>query len=102
MRKAIITSTLLATLLCAAPLSVAAAQTDGITAVTEPQPSVKVKKGGVELDVPEGMNCTFYIYSITGQLVQTVKLTSASEVIDLPQGCYIVKCKQWSKKVIVR
>lgn len=102
MIKAIITSTLTALLLCAAPCSVAANQADGITAVTEPQPVVKVKKGGVELEVPEGTVSTFYIYSITGQLVQTIKLASGSEVIELPQGCYIIKCKQWSKKVVVR
>lgn len=45
----------------------------------------------------------FQIYSITGQLVKTIEVgAGGSERVELPRGCYIVKCSLWSKKVMVR
>lgn len=44
----------------------------------------------------------FEIYSITGQKVKSVTIESGSTKVELPKGCYIVRCPQWSKKVIVK
>jgi len=46
----------------------------------------------------------FSIYSITGQLIKTVKVSSDQRTsIDVPKGFYIVKCSnQWSRKVVVK
>lgn len=57
---------------------------------------------------PEGIKLAadcrtnFEIYSITGQKVKSVTLESGSTKVELPKGCYIVRCPQWSKKVIVK
>lgn len=47
---------------------------------------------------------TFNVYSITGQLVKTVRVGADQRTsVDLPKGFYIVKCgNQWSRKVVVR
>lgn len=65
-------------------------------------PEVKVYSDGIEIIVkPESGTYNFRVYSITGQVVKRLKLSEGSERIELPQGCYIVKCEAWSKKVVV-
>lgn len=64
--------------------------------------SLRVVRGHIELTAQQGHTYTFQIYSITGQLVKSVTVTSSTEVISLPQGYYIVKCSEWSKKAVVR
>lgn len=66
-------------------------------------PRLKVSPNGVELIVDaDSGEFNFRIYSITGQVIKTLKLSEGSEMIELPQGCYIVKCEVWSKKIIIR
>lgn len=66
-------------------------------------PRLKVYSYGVELIVEaDSGEFNFRIYSITGQVVKSLKLSEGSELIELPQGCYIVKCEAWSKKIIIR
>ena len=68
----------------------------------ENAPEVKVYSDGIEIIVkPESGIYNFRVYSITGQVVKRLKLSEGSERIELPQGCYIVKCEAWSKKVVV-
>ncbi|WP_287212844.1 T9SS type A sorting domain-containing protein [Muribaculum sp.] len=62
---------------------------------------VKPVSGGIHISVNDAETHQFYIYSITGQMVKSVSV-SENAIVDLPQGCYIVKCKQWSKKIVVR
>ncbi|WP_278744453.1 T9SS type A sorting domain-containing protein [Muribaculum intestinale] len=64
-------------------------------------PSVRPSSGGIEITVQGESSSTFYIYSITGQMVKSVDI-SGNTFIDLPRGCYIIKCASWSKKVVVR
>ena len=49
-------------------------------------------------------DATFYVYSITGQLVKVVRVGADQRVsVEFPKGFYIVKCSnQWSRKVVVR
>ena len=64
----------------------------------ENAPEVKVYSGGIEIIVkPESGTYNFRVYSITGQVVKRLKLSEGSERIELPQGCYIVKCEAWTK-----
>lgn len=56
--------------------------------------------GGIVLS--SAGNATFEVYSITGQKVKSVAVDSGSVKVELPKGCYIVRCPQWSKKVIVK
>lgn len=66
------------------------------------QPVVTSGNGSMTLTCPgDGHTYTFNIYSITGQLVKRVQFSQGSMSVDLPSGCYIVKCERWSKKVIV-
>ena len=49
-------------------------------------------------------DATFSIFSITGQLIKTVRVNAGTKMtIDLPKGFYIVKCAgKWSRKVVVK
>lgn len=46
----------------------------------------------------------FHIYSITGQLIKTVKVAADARVaVDMPKGFYIVRYNSsWSRKVVVK
>ena len=66
-------------------------------------PRLSVVPGGLKIEVvSDATNESFTIYSITGQVVKSFTLNAGVEMVDLPQGCYIIKCSQWSKKVVVR
>ncbi len=56
--------------------------------------------GGIEVSAVESTR--FEVYSITGQQIKVVTVSGESQTIDLPNGCYIVRTPQWSKKVIVK
>lgn len=65
-------------------------------------PSARPLSGAIELQCPpDDVTYTFQIYSITGQLVKTIRLHNGTALVELPQGCYIVRCQKWSKKIIV-
>lgn len=64
-------------------------------------PELRLHPGQVELTVSSPEPESFAIYSITGQLIKSLTI-SGSELVDLPQGCYIVKCSKWSKTIIIR
>lgn len=68
--------------------------------VTAVSCSASPTNGGIKLTAESDM--TFDIYSITGQRIKSVSVSSGTEQINLPKGCYIVRCAQWSKKVIVK
>ncbi len=73
----------------------------GVELVAE---SVATVSAGVgEMTISTEQTQRFYIFSITGQMIKSVEISAGEHrVIDLPNGCYIVKCAQWSKKVVVR
>jgi len=48
-------------------------------------------------------DATFNVYSITGQLVKVVRVSADQRIsVEFTKGFYIVKCSQWSRKVVVR
>lgn len=57
-------------------------------------------EGGISLSATSRTG--FDIYSITGQKVKSVTVESGSVKAELPKGCYVVRCPQWSKKVVVK
>lgn len=80
-----------------------AAQSDVASSLAAPQPTVRSIHGEIELGNPLETTISFAVYSITGQLVKNVDVAAGTTVnIDLPTGCYIVKCAKWSKKIIVK
>ena len=67
--------------------------------------SVALAVGSVSVTMVAGDgDTTFNIYSITGQLIKTVRVNAGTRVtIDMPKGFYIVKCAgRWSRKVVVK
>lgn len=74
-----------------------------LTLIDKEEPSMKAVSGGIELTATPSDETTFLIYSITGQLVKSVKAEAGSTVnVELSGGCYIVRCTAWAKKIIVR
>jgi hypothetical protein len=64
-------------------------------------PTIKSIPHGVEITVSDGESRTFYIYSITGQMIKSIEV-SENVTVELPQGFYIIKCRDWSEKIIVK
>lgn len=92
---------LMAASVCA--VAMPAVQSDVASSLVAAQPSVRALHGGLELVNPLEAGMTFAIYSITGQLVKQVDVAGGSTLsVDLPTGCYIVKCAKWSKKIVVK
>lgn len=76
--------------------------TAGVTTEVVATPTVSGGQGFLRINCPaDGVVYHFQIYSITGRLEKTFSLRDGSQTVDLPQGCYIVRCEKWSKKVIV-
>ena len=65
--------------------------------------SVVVNTSGISLRVNTEKIERFHIFSITGQLVKAVDVEPGITLnVELPRGCYIIKCSYWSKKVLVK
>lgn len=56
--------------------------------------------GGIDLSATP--RTCFEIYSITGQRLKSATVEGGTVKVELPKGCYIVRCAKWSKKVIVK
>jgi len=82
-----------------APAFVAMADETTEVAAVEESRAAGVE-GGIQLSATESTG--FEVYSITGQRVKKVTVENSTVKIDLPKGCYIVRCAKWSKKVIVK
>lgn len=65
--------------------------------------SVLGGKGTIAM-VAGDSDATFNIFSITGQLIKSVRVNAGTKVtIEVPKGFYIVKCSgKWSRKVVVK
>lgn len=100
MRKIAFILTLLFAVPTTMPVLCAMQQTS--TEIAETTPELRVVHGGIEISNPYDIARFFYIYSITGQMVKSLEVTDGTVTVNLPQGCYIVKCDKWSKKIIVR
>lgn len=82
-----------------APLSTAAAG-DETTEVVADDCQAKPVDGGIDLSATP--RTCFEIYSITGQRLKSATVEGGTVKVELPKGCYIVRCAKWSKKVIVK
>ncbi len=87
----------------------------GYTAQAEPNGSQRIELNAAGNASVEGMsghirltagsaNVTFSIYTITGQLLRTVRVERESSVtVEVPKGFYVVRLERaWSRKVIVK
>ena len=64
-------------------------------------PVLKAVLNGIEITVHDGVARRFCVYSITGQVIKSVDVAD-NVTVELPQGYYIVKCSEWTKKIVVR
>ncbi|MCM1517458.1 MAG: hypothetical protein NC117_02290 [Pseudoflavonifractor sp.] len=65
-------------------------------------PVMRVTSTGIVLTASDDSGHQFYIYSITGQMIKTVTVYSSPLTVELYPGCYIVKCSDWAKQIVVR
>ncbi|MDE6248676.1 MAG: T9SS type A sorting domain-containing protein [Paramuribaculum sp.] len=73
----------------------------GVEIVAESVATVTTGVG--EMTISTDQTQRFYVFSITGQMIKSLEISAGEQkTIELPNGCYIVKCAQWSKKVVVR
>lgn len=74
-----------------------------IEQVSSEETTVVGGKGTIAM-VAGDSDATFNIFSITGQLIKSVRVNAGTKVtIDVPKGFYIVKCTgRWSRKVVVK
>lgn len=79
-----------------------AVATERIESVESSRAQVRPSVGQLELTVTEGDAVRFEIYSITGQQVKSLEVKEGSATVELPSGCYVVRCQFWSKKVVVK
>lgn len=85
---------------CASTVPAFVASADDAVEVTVAESRATGVEGGIQLSASERVG--FEVYSITGQRVKSVTVENSTVKVDLPKGCYIVRCSQWSKKVIVK
>ncbi len=80
-----------------------ASEPKGVEQIENRQSQIKVTDGGLELTALDGdRTVRFEIYTITGRLVKSLDLRHATENVDLPSGCYIVRTPGRSQKVDVK
>jgi hypothetical protein len=74
-----------------------------IEQVSSDETTVYGGKGTIAM-VAGDTDATFHIYSITGQLLKTYRVSAGTRMtVDMPKGFYIVKCAgKWSRKVVVK
>lgn len=100
--KRLCSITILLAAICATPLATVSQPIEPPAFEQTDSPVVNVMRGAIEIKTFGIQTYHFHIYSITGQLLKRVALSNgASTIIELPQGCYIVKCEKWSKKVAI-
>lgn len=106
MRKYILYIALVACFLCGTVIAAASGMPDETATsqrIDTDIAAVSTTSTGIALSVKGEKAERFYVFSITGQLVKTIDVDAASvQTVELPRGCYIVKCSHWSKKVMVK
>lgn len=65
-------------------------------------PSVSIDGAVIEMRNPYSEPVKFQIFSITGQLIKSVVVKAVPVRIELPKGFYIVKCDNWTKRVMLK
>lgn len=65
--------------------------------------AMEITDAGMQLSNSSTEAELFMIYSITGQLVKKISVAAGSKtVVSRPGGCYVVRCRVWAKKTVVR
>mgnify|MGYP000766218506 FL=1 len=73
-----------------------------ISEVAASEVELRATHGGIEITNRTGHTIHIQIYSITGQTVKNFDMADGHLLVELPQGCYIVRHSQGTHKLIVR
>lgn len=89
--------------LLAAPLAVTAAESQSADIVAkQDSPQVKVRAGGISIDLPGEAPQHVQIYALTGQVVKQFDAAPGQTLVELPAGYYIVRVGSTTVKVAVK
>jgi hypothetical protein len=101
MKRFILTSMLALLLTCGSVAVSAQSHVGAQISAVEEVSTIKPIAGGVEISSNDDASRRYYVFSITGQTVKSGEV-SGNAVVELPRGCYIVKCGGVSKKIVVK
>lgn len=82
--------------------AIASEQRPSVEERAQELPFVKVDGTIIELRNPGQEAVKFQIFSITGQLIKTLTVKNLPVKVELPKGFYIVKCDNWTKRVMLK
>ncbi len=89
--------------LAVAPMSAVAAEAQQQEVVArQDAPQVKVRAGGISIDLPGEAAQHVQIYALTGQVVKQFDAAPGQTNVDLPAGYYIVRVGTTTVKVAVK
>lgn len=89
--------------LTVAPLAAVAADARQPEVVArQDAPQVKVRAGGISIDLPGDTPQHVQIYALTGQVVKQFDVAPGQTNVDLPAGYYIVRVSNTTVKVAVK
>lgn len=92
-----------AMIMATAPFSASAAEGQQPEVVAKQDtPQVKVRAGGISIDLPGDTSQHVQIYALTGQVVKQFDAAPGQTVVDLPAGYYIVRVGALTIKVAVK
>ena len=79
-----------------------AATTHDLQELSEQNVKVRTVPGGIELHNNTRQTVDFQVFSITGQMLKSLNMNTGHTIVELPQGCYIVRHPYGALKVVVR
>lgn len=93
----------LCAVLMAAPCTVIGADTPSTEVVArQDAPQVKVRAGGISIELPGDASLHVQIYALTGQVVKQFDAAPGQTLVELPAGYYIVRVGAVTVKVAVK
>lgn len=93
----------LCTALIETPIALTATEQQSFEVVARQDvPQVKVRAGGISIELPGEEPQHVQIYALTGQVVKQFDAAPGQTVVDLPAGYYIVRVGSVTIKVAVK
>lgn len=84
-------------------MAVVAAESPSAEVVAkQDSPQVKVRAGGISIELPGEATQHVQIYALTGQVVKQFDAPAGQTLVELPAGYYIVRVGSYTVKVAVK
>ncbi len=92
-----------ALMMAASPVAAVAAEAQQAeVGARQDAPQVKVRAGGITIDLPGDAAQRVQIYALTGQVVKQFDAAPGQTFVELPAGYYIVRVSNTTVKVAVK